>query len=176
MKLKWKWVRSRNRDCLVTWFCYKLTAKPGNKTATCLWPDQNTIIFNIHYSGVTWASWRLREGHPVVIGGFPSQRARNAEKIPCHEVIMHIVFVTCVPGQSIMFRLETIRPAAIEKKTGCRKGHTGLNSWFLIILSFNLLILEKKSRSNINDIYNIKQQFKCTKFNKMLLALINVFI
>ena len=80
MKSKWKWVSSRNRDCLVTWFCYKLTAKPGNKTATVLWPDQNTIIFNIHYSGVTWASWRLREGHPVVIGGFPSQRARNAEK------------------------------------------------------------------------------------------------
>ena len=33
------WVRSRNFGCLVTWFCYQLIAKPGNKTATVLWPD-----------------------------------------------------------------------------------------------------------------------------------------
>ena len=33
------WVRSRNCDCLVTWFCYQLIAKPGNKTATVPWPD-----------------------------------------------------------------------------------------------------------------------------------------
>ena len=25
-------------DCLVTWFCYQLIAKPGNKTATVSWP------------------------------------------------------------------------------------------------------------------------------------------
>ena len=25
--------------CLVTWFCYHLIAKPGNKTAAPLWPD-----------------------------------------------------------------------------------------------------------------------------------------
>ena len=33
------WVRSRNCGCLVTWFCYQLIAKPGNKRATVLWPD-----------------------------------------------------------------------------------------------------------------------------------------
>ena len=33
------WVRSRNCGCLVTWFCYQLIAKPGNKTATPSWPD-----------------------------------------------------------------------------------------------------------------------------------------
>ena len=33
------WVRSRNCSCLVTWFCYQLIAKPGNKTATVLWLD-----------------------------------------------------------------------------------------------------------------------------------------
>ena len=33
------WVRSRNCGCLVTWFCYQLIAKPGNKTATFPWPD-----------------------------------------------------------------------------------------------------------------------------------------
>ena len=33
------WVRSRNCSYLVTWFCYQLIAKPGNKTATVPWPD-----------------------------------------------------------------------------------------------------------------------------------------
>ena len=34
------WVRSRNCRCLVTWFCYQLIAKPGNKTAavSVTWP------------------------------------------------------------------------------------------------------------------------------------------
>ena len=36
---KYIWVRSRNCGCLVTWFCYQLIAKPGNKTATVSWPD-----------------------------------------------------------------------------------------------------------------------------------------
>ena len=35
----WIWVKSRNCGCLVTWFCYQLIAKPGNKTATASWPD-----------------------------------------------------------------------------------------------------------------------------------------
>ena len=34
-----KWVRSPRYDCLVTWFCYQLIAKPGNKTAAPSWPD-----------------------------------------------------------------------------------------------------------------------------------------
>ena len=33
------WIMSRNCGCLVTWFCYQLIAKPGNKTATGPWPD-----------------------------------------------------------------------------------------------------------------------------------------
>ena len=33
------WARSRNCGCLVTWFCYQLIEKPGNKTATVPWPN-----------------------------------------------------------------------------------------------------------------------------------------
>ena len=33
------WVRSWNCGCLVTWFCYQLIAKSGNKTAAVSWPD-----------------------------------------------------------------------------------------------------------------------------------------
>ena len=43
------WVRSGNYGCFVTWFCYKLIAKPGNKTATVSWPDpypRKTVGFN----------------------------------------------------------------------------------------------------------------------------------
>ena len=32
-------VRSRNCGCLVSWFCYQLIAKPGNKTAAVSWPN-----------------------------------------------------------------------------------------------------------------------------------------
>ena len=34
-----KWVKSCRCGCLVTWFCYQLIAKPGNKTAALSWPD-----------------------------------------------------------------------------------------------------------------------------------------
>ena len=40
------WVRPRNCGCLVTWFCYQLIAKPGNKTVTVSWPDPYALIYN----------------------------------------------------------------------------------------------------------------------------------
>ena len=40
------WVRSRNCSCLVTWFCYQLIAKPGNKTVTVSWPDPYILFWN----------------------------------------------------------------------------------------------------------------------------------
>ena len=42
------WVRSGRCSCLVTWFCYHMIAKPGNKTATPLWPDPYTFTFIFH--------------------------------------------------------------------------------------------------------------------------------
>ena len=33
------WLRSWRCGCLVTWFCYQLIAKPGNKTAAPPWPN-----------------------------------------------------------------------------------------------------------------------------------------
>ena len=40
------WVRSRNCGRLVTWFCYQLIAKPGNKTAAVSWPDPYRTTIN----------------------------------------------------------------------------------------------------------------------------------
>ena len=38
-------VRSRNCGRLVTWFCYQLIAKPGNKTATVPCPDPYIYLY-----------------------------------------------------------------------------------------------------------------------------------
>ena len=43
------WVRSRNCSCFVTWFCYQLIAKPGNKTATVPWLDPYIAGLVINY-------------------------------------------------------------------------------------------------------------------------------
>ena len=52
------WVRSWNCGCLVTWFCYQLIAKPGNKTAAVSCPDpftvRSSIILNITISQSAW--------------------------------------------------------------------------------------------------------------------------
>ena len=37
-------VRSRRCGCLVTWFCYQLIAKPGNKAAALSWPDPSRLF------------------------------------------------------------------------------------------------------------------------------------
>ena len=44
------WVRSRRCGCLVTWVCYQMVAKPGNKTVAPLcstWSNQFHIIYDI---------------------------------------------------------------------------------------------------------------------------------
>ena len=38
------WVRSQRCGCLVTWFCYQLIAKPGNKIAAPSRPDPYTSL------------------------------------------------------------------------------------------------------------------------------------
>ena len=50
------WVRSRNCGCLVTWFCYQLIVKPGNKTATVPWPDPYVMS---SYNSNLWLWCRL---------------------------------------------------------------------------------------------------------------------
>ena len=52
------WVKSQNCGCLVTWFCYQLLAKPGNKTATVSWADP--------YIHGTWVVWNVL-GHETMV-------------------------------------------------------------------------------------------------------------
>ena len=60
---KCKWFRSRNCGRLVTWFCYQLIAKPGNKTATVSWPDPNIYLYFYQLTTLrcTW-SWNPSSG------------------------------------------------------------------------------------------------------------------
>ena len=41
-----RWVRSQRCGCLVTWFCYQMIAKPGNKTAAPSWPDPDRRVIH----------------------------------------------------------------------------------------------------------------------------------
>ena len=77
------WVRSWNCGCLVTWFCYQLIAKPGNKTAAVLWPDpyvefytelvenlekvgcEQTKISDFNYGWKLWVKWPPACEHTV---------------------------------------------------------------------------------------------------------------
>ena len=43
-------VRSRRCGCLVTWFCYQLIAKPGNKTTTPSWSNP----YVAHHKGLVY--------------------------------------------------------------------------------------------------------------------------
>ena len=51
------WVRSRNCGCLVTWFCYQLIAKRGNKTDAISWPDPYVCMIYITLSYFILPEW-----------------------------------------------------------------------------------------------------------------------
>ena len=54
------WLRSRNCGCLVTWFCYQLIAKPGNKTAAVSWPDLYIYIYIYRHTHIyKWITSQL---------------------------------------------------------------------------------------------------------------------
>ena len=57
LRQEWRWVRSRNCGCLVTWFCYQLIAKPGNKTATVPWPDPDVVGAALRSIDPTTSAW-----------------------------------------------------------------------------------------------------------------------
>ena len=81
------WVRSRNCGCHVTWFCYQLIAKPGNKTAAVPWPDpygQACQIFNVTGQFVVWKpNWGVNN---LLRGVFSAHRVNHVRRplMPFH--------------------------------------------------------------------------------------------
>ena len=95
------WVRSWNCGCLVTWFCYQLIAKPGNKTATVSWPDpymRGTVAFEDELGTIkqisSWPNWVTSV--LVWVGlhfgrmwhGFPSCQKQNAVDVGNPQVLI----------------------------------------------------------------------------------------
>ena len=92
------WVRSRNCVSLVTWFCYELIAKPGNKTASVLWPDpyedfqwrkgiwkchlQNSGHFSLPQCADAHIPVMLWHTHPLYITGSRLQQANPGCRPP----------------------------------------------------------------------------------------------
>ena len=96
------WVRSRMCGCLVTWFCYHLIAKPGNKTAAVPWPDpyhqehnsdleyirvsshepsQNSLTFPWPFCGFPWPWDILSAFHYCLNTNFASNLTNHSPKV-----------------------------------------------------------------------------------------------
>ena len=78
------WVRSRRCGCLVTWFCYQMIAKPGNKTAALSWPDPSKTTNSKRAYMSTY--WYHVQFHKTLLQWlyqwwFSSQMANIAESI-----------------------------------------------------------------------------------------------
>ena len=78
INLKNRWVRSRNCVWLVTWFCYQLIAKPGNKTDTVSWPDPDVV--STHKCG--WVTQNENQTIMLLIFTFSLRYSLWHQKVP----------------------------------------------------------------------------------------------
>ena len=128
-----RWVRSRNCGCLVTWFCYQLIAKQGNKTGAVSWPDPD-----INYCPIVTSLWI----HRVVLITFPAgpqcsigslkngQHLLSISVIPVYTI--HIsrkyltIFLVCSDTKSLLYQTVSIpcryhvRPLVVRPTTHAR--------------------------------------------------------
>ena len=102
------WARSRNCGCLVTWLCYQLIAKPGNKTATVSWPDPYiniyikfkcismnnnsvwTLLIYTHLHTYQAVHWSQR----IVMMIYTILHTNHAGVIPNIELVRYIISIT----------------------------------------------------------------------------------
>ena len=76
------WVRSWRCGCLVTWICYQLIAKPGNKTATPPWP------YNVKSS---WLQEYLQDYNHMALRIFFSKYASPKGGVAIEEAIWTVL-------------------------------------------------------------------------------------
>ena len=67
-------VRSPNCGCLVTWFCYLMIAKPGNKTATVSWPDPYVEYMQRIMHTVSWCCFVLSVARSIFTTSPPMEQ------------------------------------------------------------------------------------------------------
>ena len=94
--------RSQRCACLVTWFCYQMIAKPGNKTGPPLWPDP-------YHIEVAQNGWNL--------GDDVSKWSFLIENICIIQILLLIYFqVMCKHGRLFQFKSCRNRPKVIGNK------------------------------------------------------------
>ena len=89
------WVRSRNCGCLVTWFCYQLIAKPGNKTATFPWPDPYLVVWQATWLTISLCPPANRAG--IILG----MGSVNEITLPCNNFSHWISPIPAYPECSL---------------------------------------------------------------------------
>ena len=118
MKCCFIWVRSRNCGCLVAWFCYRLIAKPGNKTAAVLWPDPFdhtflkfittmscndnvhlicTVIMKYFFHEIRLWSWKSAQALRIVDMRYEAY-IRCGSIIPSHRILNNLIFSESDPA------------------------------------------------------------------------------
>ena len=98
------WVRSRRCSCLVTWFCYQLIAKPGNKTAAPSWPDPYAVgfiypgkaRFSFTYYWEVLRCVQIIEDIMMVV--FVCLHIQQYHYHPCEDVSESIELLKCLPS------------------------------------------------------------------------------
>ena len=92
------WVKSRNCGCRVTWFCYHLIAKPGNKTATVPWPDpyeKSSLRGTWGNKSAKWKSVTVSVSYPIfrLLACLPAINLRAAGR--CRVYVDGLVQTRC---------------------------------------------------------------------------------
>ena len=94
---KYIWVRSRNRGSLVTWFCYQMIAKPGNKIATVSWPEPYMKYIFMYIVFVNYIYQILLSLFFIIIFIFISLITMNTVSYTIYHTIYHIHIInTCI--------------------------------------------------------------------------------
>ena len=98
------WVKSRNCGCLVTWFCYQLIAKPGNKTAEVPWLDPFAfdIVLPCCHVAISWipTSWKTRNCLSYITNTILSAHALSPCMARASVAMILTKFILTIPGLS----------------------------------------------------------------------------
>ena len=163
------WVRSRMCGCLVTWFCYQLIAKPGNRTAATSWPYPywslhllkylfnysciNLFIsFNITVSCMLWS--KLLNNHvynPIIIPMFSVVSCSQTYWSAINVCLTHLPLVPnmCQWIETALVQIMACRLFGTKQLSKPMLGYCQLNSWEQVSVKFESELYHFHSRKCI---------------------------
>ena len=155
----WIWVRSWKFGCLVTWFCYHLIEKPGNKTAAVSWPDP------YHCFEVVWCCKGMsRNGTVHIPAKYPIVYKRifnhNDSKIITTTITNNnISHSHNKNNDNTVVYLQFLWPLSVWPFWGYSdKWHTiSIRTYFLPVQSTILPVLDTRMGGRLNTVIMIKE-------------------